>query len=110
MLTKCEKVAERLLPAIKAVVAKTLAQRYSWTQIEIATGLEVTQAAVSKYLSGKYSSDLKRLEKSKEVQTLAVGLAQKLAGQRRGACVVCGHSGKGCGFAKSSIMQGIGGL
>jgi len=51
LLTPCEKILKRYLPALKAGIAKELYERHDMNQVEIAKKLGLTQAAVSKYLS-----------------------------------------------------------
>jgi len=48
-----EVVTEELLPAIRSVMASRLQEEYGLNQYEIAEILEVTQPAVSQYLSQK---------------------------------------------------------
>ncbi|MBI1973762.1 DUF2703 domain-containing protein [Candidatus Micrarchaeota archaeon] len=60
MLTPCEVVFKGFLPAIKSSIARELAGR-GFTQVEIASQLGLTQAAVSKYLSGAYSDQIRQL-------------------------------------------------
>ena len=48
----CEKAAKYKVPAIKARLAKNLKTK-GYTQRQIADFLDVTEAAISQYLSGK---------------------------------------------------------
>jgi len=106
LLTNCEVAIKDFVPALKAALAKKLVKDFGLSQSESARRLKLTQAAVNKYLSGKYSAQLKRLEKSREVRKLAERLAPKLAGVGRRGCAVCGSSG-GCGFSKAPILEKI---
>ncbi len=63
MYTKCNDVFKLTIPAVRAAVAKSLSKDYEMEQAEIAGKLGITQAAVSKYLNGKYSKDVRALEK-----------------------------------------------
>jgi len=56
--TPCENASKYALPALRANVAKMLAEK-NYTQKKIANILGVTQPAVSKYLSDKYDGKLK---------------------------------------------------
>jgi len=60
MLTPCESILKRFLPSLKAGIACELYDHYDMNQVEIASKLGITQAAVSKYLS-------RDLPKAKEV-------------------------------------------
>lgn len=84
MLTPCEEVLRIYLPALKASVARELAERYAFRQEDIASLLGVTQAAVSKYHAGRYSRKIKEAEKSARVKKLAAGIARNLAGKKTG--------------------------
>src|SRR3989338_2207004 len=63
MLTPCENIFKRFLPALKPGIAKELYENHNMNQIEIAKVLGLTQAAVSKYLS-------KGVRKTKELSNL----------------------------------------
>ena len=75
MLLPCEDTVKKYLPAIRAGLIKELSNEYRFDQIEIASKLGITQAAVSKYLHGNYTEKVKKLENSKEVR----GAVKKLA-------------------------------
>jgi predicted transcriptional regulator len=62
MRTDYENAVKEFLPALRARSAKIMATRYGINQLEIARLLKVTQAAVSKYLSGRYSLAVKKME------------------------------------------------
>ena len=82
MLTPCELIVKQLLPAIKAATAKQLINKYNFTQQEIANYLGLTQAAISKYLSGDYSDSIKKLENSSKVSEMASKIAQNASNSR----------------------------
>ena len=91
MLTPCENILKGFLPAIKAGVAKELAKR-GFTQVDIAAQLGLTQAAVSKYLSGNYSDSIKQLENNRQIRESAKEIAkslQKMAKRNNAASGVC---------------------
>jgi predicted transcriptional regulator len=83
MIIPCEVVIKYFIPAIRANTAKTLASKYNFSQLEIASKLGITQAAVSKYLNGKYSSEIKRLENKKFLKKLSLNLAYSIARQKK---------------------------
>jgi len=63
----CEVMAKQIIPAVRARTTKQLYTKYNFNQQEIAARLGITQAAISKYLSGKYTQEIKQLEKDKIV-------------------------------------------
>ncbi len=69
-----------VIPAVRYALIKELKIKYNKKEAEIAKSLEITQAAISKYLSGKVSSRIKeieaRLDKSlidKYAESIALG-------------------------------------
>ncbi|MBI5229073.1 hypothetical protein HY991_03100 [Candidatus Micrarchaeota archaeon] len=95
MLFPCEIVVKRFLPAMRAEITKELARK-EFTQEEIAGLLGLTQAAVSKYLSGDYGKEIKVFEKNQEVREEARKIANEIAdgklktrGIIRETCITC---------------------
>ncbi|MGI0133868.1 MAG: helix-turn-helix domain-containing protein [Candidatus Micrarchaeaceae archaeon] len=64
-----------IIPAARAGVSKILKKEHSMTQAKIAKILGTTQAAISKYLNGRYSKKVKELEK----RIVSEGIADKIA-------------------------------
>jgi predicted transcriptional regulator len=62
----CEKAARYKVPAIKARLAKNLKTK-GYTQRQIADFLDVTEAAISQYLSGKRAGKREKDLKTKNV-------------------------------------------
>jgi predicted transcriptional regulator len=62
----CEKAAKYKVPAIKARLAKNLKTK-GYTQKQIADFLDVTEAAISQYLSGKRAGKRETDLKTKHV-------------------------------------------
>jgi predicted transcriptional regulator len=56
-----EELIKLTIPAVRAAIAKNLKENHKMNEIEIAKELEVTQAAVSKYLSGNLSKNIREL-------------------------------------------------
>lgn len=50
MLTEHERAVKRFMPKIKAAAAKVMLEEYGMKQQDVATLLDATQAAVSKYM------------------------------------------------------------
>ena len=51
--TPCETIVWHILPVIRKEFAKNLVKNHGFTQKKIATRLGITEAAVSRYISGK---------------------------------------------------------
>ena len=83
MLTACEDVTKVFLPAMKAAIAKRLHSSHNFTQVEIAGELGVTQAAVSKYISGDYSDDIKQVERGSNVKKMAEKISAFIAAGKK---------------------------
>ncbi len=79
MLMPCETIMKEFLPAIRAGITKELSNKYSYNQTEIASKLGITQAAVSKYLTGDYTEPIKHLENSKELRDVIENIASNIA-------------------------------
>jgi len=93
MLMPCETIMKEFLPAVRAGVTKELALKYSFTQTNIASNLGITQAAVSKYLSGDYTDKIKSLEKNSEmrkiIDTLTLGIVNGKVKKKEMVETVC---------------------
>ncbi len=78
MRPPCEVVVRRLLPMMRALVARELMTTYGWTQSQTAARLGVTQPAVSTYLSLLDGERAKRFDLEElrpTAQSIAAGLA-----------------------------------
>jgi predicted transcriptional regulator len=77
MSVLCEVVVKQIIPAVRVKTAKKL---YSagLTQEEIAKKLGLTQAAISKYLSGNYTQEIKNLEKDKIVVKISDEIVKEI--------------------------------
>ena len=71
MYTNCDEIFKITIPAVRVVVAKSLSRKYKMNQSDIAKQLGVAQAAVSKYLSNRYSAKIAKIEKVIESKKLA---------------------------------------
>jgi predicted transcriptional regulator len=96
MMMPCESIVKVVLPAIRAGVIKKLYKDKKMSQVEIAEKLGITQAAVSKYLSGNYSKKLKELEKTEEIQENINNIYESIVSGKarfeKSVCEYCGHS------------------
>ncbi len=75
----CEVYTQRILPALRALIAKILVQEHKLSQVDAAKLLEVTQASINYYISGKRGKQvLEELEKIPEVRERARTIAKGL--------------------------------
>ncbi|MEM5804416.1 MAG: helix-turn-helix domain-containing protein [Candidatus Aenigmatarchaeota archaeon] len=92
----CEVVVQDVLPAIRALVAKELMEKYKLTQTDVAERLGVTQAAVSQYTRHLRGYKIKAMVKDsgvmKEVENLAKAVAKENIGAvaaMQEVCAIC---------------------
>ena len=80
MITYCEFYSKTVLPALRALVAKELIEKYSMTQMEVANMLGVTQALINYYLHGKRrKKEIELIKEVPEVREAATKLSKALA-------------------------------
>ncbi len=82
MYTNCDEIFKVTIPAVRIAVAKTLNSKYKMSQSEIAKSLGVAQAAVSKYLSNKYSSKIASVERTIESKRLADSIIKMIVSKK----------------------------
>ncbi len=83
MRPPCELVVKLVLPAFRSLVAKTLIEKYQFSQVAAAEKLGTTQAAVSHYLYSKRGDKrMKQLEAVPSVQSIAEEVALGIATDR----------------------------
>jgi uncharacterized protein len=63
----CEMASQYLLPTIRALIARTLMEKHKMTQQEAATKIGLTQSAISQYMRQLRGSNIKIIEKDKEL-------------------------------------------
>jgi predicted transcriptional regulator len=63
MYTNCDEIFKITIPAVRIAIAKSLNKKYKMNQSEIAKRLGIAQAAVSKYLSNRYSTKIAKVER-----------------------------------------------
>lgn len=73
----CETVVKDILPAVRALIAKDLKEK-GYTQTEIAELLDLTQPAVSQYLSAARGSKVQRIEQDETAATHVAELIEML--------------------------------
>ena len=63
----CEIVAKEILPSLRALVAKSLIEKYKLTQQDAAKRLGLTQGAISQYTRNIRGVKTKQMEKDEAV-------------------------------------------
>ncbi len=80
MKPPCEIIVNRIIPNVRAILAKDLSERHEMCQAEIAEKLGITQPAVSQYLhSGKDMEKIESILKEAEIYQEIRELSDKMA-------------------------------
>ncbi len=108
MINGYSRATRVIIPAARSVIARELRQRYGLTEQEIAARLGVAQAAVSKYLSGRYSREIKEVEGRVETQWIATKVGMLAQGRDEYAnaaiCTICKKENNfECRFSKADL-------
>lgn len=103
----CETVVNEVLPAVRSIVARELADR-GYTQTEIADMMGVTQPAVSQYLSSTRGQRMQRIESADSVDGDLDELITALL-ERRGDAECARHLWHVCErVVENGIVSGTG--
>jgi uncharacterized protein len=93
MKTTCEIMVQKVLPAIRAELSRTMIFEYRCTQQDVADILELSRAAVSQYVSEKRGAEVDFSEETqKEIRKFAsVLLSRDLSTMEKskGMCSIC---------------------
>jgi uncharacterized protein len=93
MKTTCEIMVQKVLPAIRAELSRTMIFDYGCTQQDVADVMELSRAAVSQYVSEKRGAEVGFSEETQnEIRKFAsVLLNQGLSSQEKtkGMCGIC---------------------
>ncbi len=79
MLQPQEVIVAKLLPTIRARLAKELLRTYRMKQVDVAKSMGITQAAVSHYNTQSRGVDQDMLRRFPEIKGFVDGLAGKIA-------------------------------
>ncbi|NIN51987.1 MAG: hypothetical protein GTN80_06695 [Nitrososphaeria archaeon] len=80
MRTPCEVVVRQILPAFRAIVAKSLIENHGFSQNKAAGVLGTTQASISYYLNSKRGAGLiDRLRRTEMIRKTASKMAEDMA-------------------------------
>lgn len=80
MLQPQELVVAKLLPTIRARLARELLRTYKMKQVDVARAMGVTQAAVSHYNTQSRGVDHEMLRLFPEIKPFVMSLAESIAG------------------------------
>jgi len=75
----CEISSQYLLPTLRALIAKTLMEKYNLTQQSTAVKLGLTQSAISQYMRQLRGSKIKSIEKDKDILNEIEKFSSKIA-------------------------------
>lgn len=92
MKTTCEIMSQKVLPAIRAEIARIMIDEYGCTQNDVAETLGLSRAAVSQYRSEKRGADVDFSEDTeKEIKTFSAKLVKGLSTRDKvaGMCKIC---------------------
>lgn len=92
MKTPCEIMVQKVLPAIRAELARNMMVEHECTQQKVADTLGLSRAAVSQYVSEKRGAEIDFSEETKEVlRNLATGLLGDISTKDKitGMCTAC---------------------
>ncbi len=78
---QCDSIIKVVLPAVRVSMAEEMRSRYNLNQQRIAKILGIAQVAVSKYLNGRYSSEVRRASEYIKKNGLVDDIAKKAAGK-----------------------------
>ncbi len=79
MLQPQEVIVAKLLPTIRARLAKELLRTYKMKQVDVAKSMGITQAAVSHYNTQSRGVDQDMVRRFPEIKSFVDGLAGKIA-------------------------------
>ncbi len=78
MFTPYEVIVKTILPAIRSILVRELAEKYGYKQMEIARHLYITQASVSYYLTHSRGKYIQEVAKYPDVTERIKRLAEKI--------------------------------
>lgn len=78
MELRCEVIGRTFLPAFRSLLANELVENYGFSQVDVATRLGITQAAVSQYLHAKRA---KRTLERRPLMRMVEKMARRVARQ-----------------------------
>ena len=106
MLLPAEIESKTLIPALRAILAKTLSEKHSIREDQISKMLGVTQAAVSNYIRGTRGDPelIKKLLGEKQVSEMIYEITDDLASDKAYSPSSLSKFIGLCNFIKSSLL------
>ena len=106
MLLPAEIESKTLIPALRAILAKTLSEKHSIREDQISKMLGVTQAAVSNYIRGTRGDPelIKKLLAEKQVSEMIYEITDDLASDKAYSPSSLSKFIGLCNFIKSSLL------
>ena len=106
MLLPAEIESKSLIPALRAILAKELAQKYNIREDEISQMLGVTQAAISNYIRGIRGDPklIKKLLEEKQVVSMLTDITDNLSSDRAYPPSSLSKFIGLCNYIKSSLL------
>ena len=106
MLLPAEIESKTLIPALRAILAKTLAEKHSIREDEISKMLGVTQAGVSNYIRGTRGDPelIKKLLAEKQVSEMIYEISDDLSSDKAYSPSSLSKFIGLCNFIKSSLL------
>lgn len=107
MLSGYEKAYKEIIPAARAALIIELKKKYDIKEEAISKYVGITQAAISKYLNGRYSSRIKGIVEKLDKDIVA-SYAEKIASGNTAAmnkymCTICNKlNGFDCKFSRAN--------
>ena len=106
MLLPAEIESKTLIPALRAILAKTLSEKHSIREDQISKMLGVTQAAVSSYIRGTRGDPelIKKLLAEKQVSEMIYEISDDLSSDKAYSPSSLSKFIGLCNFIKSSLL------
>jgi hypothetical protein len=106
MLLPAEIESKTLIPALRAILAKTLSEKHSIREDQISKMLGVTQAAVSNYIRGTRGDPelIKKLLAEKQVSEMIYEISDDLSSDKAYSPSSLSKFIGLCNFIKSSLL------
>ncbi|AEH61692.1 conserved hypothetical protein [Methanosalsum zhilinae DSM 4017] len=111
MKTSCEIMVQKILPAIRVELTRSLIMDYGCNQQRVAEMLGLSRAAVSQYMSEKRGADIGFSEETqKEISKLASRLMEGISEKEKvtGMCHVCKFVQKSGWLYKKGVLEEYG--
>lgn len=80
---RCENFVLKVLPSVRAIVAKELVDRYNFTHKEAARAIGTTRPAISQYLSSKRGAGMiRKLKSDPELKKMLDSIVESIANKK----------------------------